>query len=83
MRLNPSDLCGKPIELDASLLGIHAIMAPQADRVLAVLLTSQFRAYTLFIRQARDGVVELSVEATPPDPDRTHPQAERSRIIAR
>lgn len=83
MHLSPEYFVGRPIKLQASLLGAHVIMAPAADRILAVMLTAQFRTYTLFIRQASDGEVELELEETPARTDQTHPQSIRSQIIER
>jgi hypothetical protein len=72
MRLSLADLSKMPVTLPATLVGAHVIVKPDADRVVAVILSAEFRLYTLYISQSDASHVTLEVE---PASDPPHPQS--------
>ncbi len=65
MKLPLGILTQQSILISGSLIGIHAILKPSDDRIIAVILSHGFRMYTLYIRQADPEHIELHAEEAP------------------
>lgn len=62
----PLDVLTKTsILIKGNLIGIHAILRPSDDRIVAVILSNGFRMYTLYIRQSDPEHLELHAEEAP------------------
>jgi hypothetical protein len=60
-----STLCKIPIRFRAVLIGIHAILKPDASRALALMLSADGKHYTLYIQQAASSEVCIECEEVP------------------
>lgn len=51
----------RPIEVQGVLRGFHAILAPDGNRLVALILTRGFKTVTLFVRQKSADSIELEL----------------------
>lgn len=61
--LSPESLVRQTIRIAGTLTGVHAILKPGADRVVALLLAHGFKRYILYIGQRDSETIEISMEA--------------------
>lgn len=60
--LKLSDLVGCSLMMPGIITGVHTVMRPDASRVIALIMVSEFRTYVMYLSQMNSETIAIEIE---------------------
>lgn len=59
--------CGLPLQMNGVLKSVYTVLKPDTSRIVALLVSSNFKTYVLYIRQVSSETIEIEIGDDEPE----------------